>query len=125
MTVQHLALCITALMLIVVVASLIAPTKMVAGIQTLPSVPRFWLAVLIRLAVAGLFVLAAPQCRVPWLINVFAVLVAIAALTILFAGRARLDRMLEWIAQQSSAVVRAWLAVGLTVAISIVYGVGV
>ena len=125
MTIQELVLAISVLMVIVLIASLANPKRLVSSIATLPSVPRFRLAVIVRLLFGGLLALAAPQCHLPWLIYSFAGLAVIAAIGIFFAGRTRLDRLVIWFDAQPVAGQRVWAGFGLAMAALPVYAVGV
>ena len=67
---------------------------------------RFVLAVVIRLVMGAVLWWVAEELRHPQIIRVLAVIVIVAAVVILIAGRARLDSMVEWWLGKSDGFLR-------------------
>lgn len=67
---------------------------------------RFAMAVIMRLAMGALLWWVADELRHPQIMRVIAVIAIVAAVVILIAGRARLDRMVDWWLGKSHGVLR-------------------
>ena len=57
---------------------------------------RFWVAVVGRLALGAVFLAAAPQCRLPLVVQVVGVIMLLAALGLVVMGQGRLDSFVQW-----------------------------
>ena len=82
---------------------------------------RLYFAGVIRFALAVVFLLAARECRKPWVIFAFGILFLLGGLLIFLIGPKRLRPVLEWWQKQSNLLLRvvalATLAVGVIVII--------
>jgi len=82
---------------------------------------RIYLAGLIRLVLAVIFLLAARECDIPWVIIVFGILFMISGLLIFTLGSERLNSLLDWWQRQSSLLLRLLGVIALAVGAIIVY----
>ena len=106
-----MAITVTIVGLLIIAAGVviaIAPKRFAGWISSLDSVPRFWTAVLIRVAIGVTFLFAAPSSRVPLIVEIVGVLVLVAAFAILVLGRARVDALLAWFVDRPTT----WLRLG-------------
>jgi uncharacterized protein YjeT (DUF2065 family) len=82
---------------------------------------RMYLAGLIRFALAVVFLVAARECKKPWVIFAFGILFLLSGLLIFLIGPKRLRPVLEWWQKRSNLLLRvlalATLAVGVVVII--------
>jgi uncharacterized protein YjeT (DUF2065 family) len=81
---------------------------------------RIYLAGLIRLALAVVFLLSARDCKVKWVIAGFGILFLISGLVIFMLGPKRLMPVLDWYQRQSSIVIRVIAVIILAVAVVII-----
>ena len=125
MTLQTLALALSFALLGAIVFMFIRARSVTHALTKWSSVPRFWTAVIARLAIGGVLMAAAPQCYYPPFVTVVGALTLCAAVGILIAGRARLDRVLAWFTALPLPKVRLWLAGALGVMVALVFSVGV
>ena len=68
---------------------------------------RIYLAALVRFVLAVIFLLAAHECGIPWLIGLLGVLFLVAGLVIIVTGPQRLRPIMEWFQKQSHIWIRA------------------
>ena len=80
-------------------------------------------AVAIRLLLAILLWFSAPVALTPDAFRAIAVVVAVAALSVLLLGRAAVERLIDRIAQWSSAAIRMLCTVGLGFIVFILWSV--
>ncbi len=67
---------------------------------------RFRLAVGVRLVMGVVFLIAAPACRLPVVVQVLGVIAIVAAFVLLIVGQKRLDTFITWWLSRPPAVVR-------------------
>ncbi len=82
---------------------------------------RFWTAILVRVAIGVLFLLAAPSCRLPVVVQVVGILALIAALAIFLIGRTRLDSFLTWWLGRPQSLIRSWSIVAIGFGALLIY----
>ena len=68
---------------------------------------RFWLAILARVVLGILFLVVAPHCEVPVLVQVIGGISLLAAVVILMMGQESLDATIEWWLARPQTWVRA------------------
>jgi uncharacterized protein YjeT (DUF2065 family) len=82
---------------------------------------RLYLAGLMRFILAVIFLVAARECRKPWVIFAFGILFLLGGLLIFLIGPKKLRPVLEWWQKRSNLLLRvlalATLAVGVVVVI--------
>jgi len=66
------------------------------------------LAMAVRVVVGILFLLAAPEARVPWLVQVFGVAFILAGISIPLVGSARLEKLAHWWLERPDYMCRLW-----------------
>lgn len=84
------------IIVVIAVAYLIKPSIVNAILEFFKKGNRLYIAVPIRLGLGILFLLAARECKYPWVIGGFGVLVLISGILVLVLGPKRLRPMLEW-----------------------------
>ncbi len=109
MVVTLLGILITALGVVIAVA----PKRLIDWISSLEPGIRFRAAILVRVAIGVSFLLAAPSCRLPVVVQVVGILALIAALAILLIGRTRLDSFLTWWLGRPQSLIRSWSIVAI------------
>jgi len=82
---------------------------------------RLYLVAVIRFALAVVFLLAARECRVPWLVIVFGVLLLISGALVLIIGPDRLRPMMNWFQKQSTVFVRLMGLVAIAMGAILLY----
>ncbi len=82
---------------------------------------RIYFVALIRFVLAVIFLLAANQCKMPWVIIVFGILFMISGLLIFILRAERLKSILDWWQRQSSLLLRLMGLIALAVGAAIIY----
>ena len=82
---------------------------------------RIYIAGVIRLILAVVFLLAAQQCKVPWAIGVFGILLLVSGVMIFIIGAQKLKSWLEWWQKQSLLLLRALSLVTIAFGLLIIY----
>ena len=82
---------------------------------------RIYFVGLIRFVLAVIFLLAANQCKTPWVIIVFGILFMISGLLIFILRAERLKSILDWWQRQSSLLLRLMGLITLAVGAAIIY----
>ena len=75
---------------------LLAPQRFRALFDFTTSQTRFLAAVVVRLVVGALLWIAADELRLPQVMRIIGAISIVAAVGILFMGRERLDRLIDW-----------------------------
>ncbi|MDD5328194.1 MAG: hypothetical protein PHY02_10350 [Phycisphaerae bacterium] len=82
---------------------------------------RIYFAGLVRLILAVVFLIAARECDVTWVIVVFGILFLISALAIFMLGAEKLRPMLDWFQNKSPLFLRVIAVIILAVGAIIIY----
>ena len=82
---------------------------------------RIYLAALIRLTFAVLFLLDANECKMPWVIIAFGILFLLSGLLIFILGVEKTRTMIEWWQKQSTLLVRIIGLIALAIGALIIY----
>lgn len=82
---------------------------------------RLYAAGLVRLVLGVIFLLAARECDITWLIAAFGVLFLIAGLLIFALGPEKLRGILTWSQKQPSLLLRAFAVIALAIGAVIIY----
>ena len=82
---------------------------------------RMYLAAMIRLVLAVIFLLAAGQCRYFWVIFAFGVLFIISGLLIFILGPEKVKSYINWWQKQPVMLLRVMTLVGLALGAIIIY----
>ncbi|ADE15088.1 conserved hypothetical protein [Nitrosococcus halophilus Nc 4] len=90
------------------VAVLISPARLRWLLDWFLERKNFYWVAAIRIITGGVFILAAPETRMPTLILTLGVLFIAAGITILFLGKERIDRLAAWWLTQSNSILRLW-----------------
>lgn len=95
------------LMVAVGLLGIVSPHSMIEMVIGWPTVVRFYLAVMTRIALGILFIFAARRCRLPWLIRVIGVIALVAGIVLFFLGAGRVDEIVRWFAARSELCIRS------------------
>lgn len=82
---------------------------------------RIYFAGLIRFALAIVFLLAAGDCKMPWVIIVFGILFIISGLLIFILGLEKVKSYISWWQKQSVVLLRVIALIGLAFGAIIIY----
>jgi hypothetical protein len=82
-----------------------------------------YVAVIVRLLLGVLLILAAPETRFPAFFKALGTLFIAAAIVITFVGRDRVSIIMTWFEKLSPLAVRLWLLFGLAFAGLLIYAV--
>ena len=82
---------------------------------------RIYFAGLLRFVLAVIFLLAANECRIPWVIITFGILFIISGLLVFTFGLKRLKAMIEWYQKQPFVLLRVIALIALAVGAVIIY----
>jgi hypothetical protein len=110
------------------IISLICLTGIILPAQLLHAVRAAWqyhaalfVAIMVRLTIGALLVLAAPQSRYPLALEILGWLAIVAALLIPVVGRKRIGQLLNWWCLRSTLGIRLWSLAGLAFGCFLVY----
>jgi hypothetical protein len=83
---------------------------------------RLYVAAPIRLGLAVVFLVGARECKLPWIIFAFGILLLLSGILVLVLGPKKLIPIIDWGQKQSAVVLRAMalivLALGIVIIIS-------
>ena len=82
---------------------------------------RIYLAGLIRLALAVIFLLGARECKHFWVILAFGILFLIGGVLIFILGPEKIRRILDWYQKQSALLLRVIAVIALAIGAVIIY----
>lgn len=82
-----------------------------------------FVAVIVRLILGAALIIVAPVSRFPMIFDVLGWVMIIAAVALILIGRERLGRVVAWIEQFSTSMIRLWLLFGMAFAGFLIYGV--
>jgi len=106
---------------VVGIVYLLRPDVMKWLIEFLKQGKRIYLAGLIRLALAVIFLLGAHECDITWVIVVFGILFLIGAVLIFILGPEKLRRILDWYQKQSVLLLQVLALIALAIGAIIIY----
>lgn len=111
------------------IISLVCMTGVMLPAQLLHAIRAAWqypaamyVAVMVRLTIGVLLVLAAPICRFPPAFEILGWLAIVAALLVPVVGRVRIGLLLDWWSRRSRTGIRLWSLAGLAFGCFLVYG---
>ena len=100
----------------------VASPSTLTGIATRWRAPeRLWFAVAIRLVLGLLFLVAAPECCLPLVVQIVGVFALVAAGSLALLGPKRLESLVGWWLKRPAAFIRAWCLAGTAFGGLIVY----
>lgn len=82
---------------------------------------RIYLAALLRLALAVIFLLGARECDITWVIAVLGILFLISGLLILILGPEKIRRLFDWCEKQPVLLLRVMSLIALAIGAIIIY----
>jgi len=83
-----------------------APQRIVDWMKSLEPRRRFGLAIGVRVVIGAIFLLVAPSCRLPAVVQAVGIIALVAAVAILAMGQTRLDALIDWWIERSAAFMR-------------------
>lgn len=98
-----------------------APTSLQRLLADWRVVTRLPVTLAIRILFGSLFVIAAPDCRLPMVVRLIGFLEFGGAATLLGLGAGRLERFVEWWLRRPSSFVRYWCLGGFALGIVLMY----
>jgi len=81
---------------------------------------RIYLAGILRLALAVIFLVAARECRYPWIIFVSGIIFLAGGLLIFLLGSEKIRKILDWYQEQSTPIFRVIAIIVLVFGIIII-----
>lgn len=99
----------------------VAPMRLIDWIRSLESRKRFRTAILVRAALGVAFLVAAPTCRQPVVVQVVGIIMLLAAAGLLVLGRERLDSFMAWWMAQPESFLRIWSIAALGFGVLLIY----
>ena len=109
------------LFICIAVVYLLKPTVIKWFIGFFKKGKRIYFAGLIRFVLAIVFLLAARECDITWVIVVFGILFIISGLLIFVLGPKKLNSILDWYQKQSLLLLRLIALIVLAIGAVIVY----
>jgi len=107
------------------IVGIASPSTLLGVVRAFMNKPGLiYLAVAVRLALGVLLILAAPASLFPMVFRVIGAIAIIAALALIFMGRVRIIKLVEWFVRMPPAAIRAWLIFGFAFGAFLVYGTG-
>ena len=88
------------------VLGVVQPQRLVDFVTYFRRPTRFRIAILVRLVLGIVLLIAAPSCRWPVVVQVVGVIAIVAAVVILACGQKRLDTFIAWWVTRPPAVMR-------------------
>ena len=82
---------------------------------------RLYLPAVIRLALAVVFLLAARECKIPWVIMLFGIIFLVSGLLILVLGLEKVKVIIDWWQKKSVLLLRFAVIVGAAIGAIIIY----
>lgn len=82
---------------------------------------RIYLVGLIRLVLAIVFLLAARECAIPWVIVTFGILMLVSGLLIFMLGPKKLSSIIDWWQKRSPLILRLLAVITLAIGAIIIY----
>jgi uncharacterized protein YjeT (DUF2065 family) len=100
---------------------LLKPDTMKQVMEFFTKGKRVYLAGLIRLVLAVVFLLTARKCDITWVIMLFGILFLVSGLLIFVLGPEKLKLVVEWCQRQSLFVLRLFALVAFIIGTIIIY----
>ena len=107
--------------LLIAILFLIKPDIMKRMVEFLKQGKRIYFIGIIRLAVAIVFLLAARECDITWVILTFGIIFLISGLLIFMLGPRKVKPMLDWFGSKSALFLRIMAVIVLAVGGVIIY----
>ncbi len=105
---------------LIAIAYLLKPGIMKWLMEFFKKGPRIYLVGVIRFVLGVLFLLAATECKKPWVIGGFGVIFLISGFLVFMLGAKRVKSMLEWWQKQSNFLLRVAAFIALAVGVVII-----
>jgi len=99
----------------------VSPARMIGLITRLELASRLWIAVVARLVIGALFVLAAEGCRMPQLVRVVGVIAIVAAVVLALLGPRRFEAFVGWWLRRPTSFIRGGGAVAVAFGALLIY----
>jgi len=107
--------------IVISIAYLLKPDIMKWLMEFFKQGRRMYIAALIRFALAVVFLLAARECSVTWLIAAFGILFFISGLLVFILGTERVRAYINWWQKQSLLLLRLMALIALAFGVLIIY----
>ncbi len=103
---------------------IVVPDKMMKFVYG--AVEKDWgihLAVILRLILGAALVIVAPESRFPLVFEILGWIAIVAAVGLVFMGRARMRNLVAWFQRMPQPLIRIWLLFGVAFGALLLYGV--
>jgi hypothetical protein len=100
----------------------VAPTNLKRLLDNWRVMTTLPVTVALRILFGCIFVIAAPECRLPTVVRLIGILEFVSAPVLLGLGAQRLERFVEWWLQRPSSFVRYWCFHASALGIVLIYG---
>ncbi len=99
-----------------------SPATLLRAVSSVWSDGRgMWIAVVMRLILGALLIVAAPDCRFPGAVRVLGILSIAAAVALPLIGTERVNTLVTWWTARPSPFIRAWSLLGVAFGAFLVY----
>ncbi len=99
-----------------------SPATLLRAVSSLWSDGRgMWIAVVMRLVLGALLIVAAPDCRFPETVRVLGIIAIAAAVVLPLIGTERMNTLVAWWTARPSSFIRAWSLLGVAFGAFLVY----
>lgn len=82
---------------------------------------RIYIAGLLRLVLAAVFLISATECRIQWVIIALGILMMLGGLLVFVLGPKKISPILEWWQRQSMMLLRVLALIALAIGALIIY----
>lgn len=118
---HYLVLLVGVLIALLGLVGVVAPVRFRRLLRSWQSRPRFWFAVLFRLLMGALLLIAADELRFSFAMKVLGGITLAAGIGVLVMGRERLDRMVNWWLARPDGLMRFSTAMAAAFGVFLVY----
>jgi uncharacterized protein YjeT (DUF2065 family) len=105
----------------IAIVFLVKPSVLKAMMEFFKKGKRIYIAALIRFALAIVFLLAARECDITWVIVTFGVIFLISGLLIFMLGPEKFRTLIDWYLKQSALLLRVAAVISLAIGAIIIY----
>lgn len=100
------------------------PQALIRVVKQFDSLPGFVFAIIVRVFLGVVAILAAPASRAPLFLMIIGGIALVAALGLLLMGRSRMSRLITWVSGFSNTMMRTWLLFGVAFGVALIWAAG-
>ena len=113
--------CLGAMFLLLGIVYLLKPNVMKWLMRFFKQGKRMYFAAMVRLVLAVIFLVAARECDISWVIVTFGIIFIISAVLIFAMGLERIRRLLDWYLKQPVLIFRVIALIVMAIGAVIIY----